>query len=220
MFDFVSPLVQDYILDFYKDRNKELKTIKNWALKNYIPIIDDDVTEMIISLLRIIKPNRILEIGTAVGYSSLIMALNTPMTTEIVTIEKDTNMCSMAEKNISEFQLENRIKILKGEALEILDTLDMNFDVVFMDAAKGQYSLFFEKIYPTLNKGSLILSDNIFYKGLVIEEQLSSHKNRTIMNRLKAYNQQLAELEDGHTVFLPIGDGFSVTVKENGNEKN
>ena len=146
----------------------ELKKIKEYALERHIPIIMDDTLEVIDKVLKENKPNKILEIGTAVGYSAMCFSKYLAENGIIDTIEREHERVEEAKENIKRVGVEDKINILEGDAVEILPTLNEKYDVVFIDAAKGKYPFFLEQAKRMLNKNGIIFADNILYKGYVM----------------------------------------------------
>ena len=150
--------------------NIYFKEMKQKALNEQIPIIMDDTLEKIDEILTIKKPNKILEIGTAVGYSAICFSKYLSKNGKIDTIERDENRAEQARNNIKNMKLENKIFIFEGDAVEILPTLNDKYDIVFIDAAKGKYPFFLKQALRLLNDDGIILADNILYKGYVLSD--------------------------------------------------
>ena len=189
---------------------KELKIVKKKALEDNIPIIMDDTLEKIKEILENEKPNRILEIGTAVGYSASQFARYTDKKCKIDTIEIDEERAKEAKENIKKIGFEDRINVIVGNAVDIIPTLNNKYDIVFIDAAKGKYPIFLEESLKLINKGGLILADNILYKGYVMSDY-NKHKQRTAVRHLREYIKEITENDNFETEILEIGDGLSIT---------
>jgi len=191
---------------------EQKEKIKQEALENHIPIIMDDTLEVITKTIqeRKIEINSILEIGTAVGYSAICFASLLKQNGTIDTIERDEERIKQAKENIKLMNLEKTIKIYEGDALEILPTLNQKYDMVFIDAAKGKYPIFFQEACRMLNKGGIIFADNVLYKGYV-RSDYNKHKQRTAVRNLREF---LAEVEHNpekyDTEVLEVGDGLAV----------
>ena len=189
---------------------EKLKVIKEKALEEHIPIIMDDTLEVIDTYLKEMKPKRILEIGTAVGYSAICFSKYLAEDGIIDTIERDEERIAEAKANIKEMELDNKINIYEGDAVEILLTLNNKYDAVFIDAAKGKYTFFLEQSLRMLDKNGIIFADNILYKGYVLSDY-NKHKQRTAVRNLREYIKQTTENEKLETEILEVGDGLAIT---------
>lgn len=189
---------------------EELKIVKEKALENHIPIIMDDTLEKIEEILKEEKPKRILEIGTAVGYSATMFAKYTDEDCIIDTIEIDEERAKEAKENIEKIGIANRINIIVGNAVDILPTISQEYDIVFIDAAKGKYPVFLENAIRLIKNDGLILADNILYKGYVMSDY-NKHKQRTAVRHLREYIQEITENEKLESEILEIGDGLAIT---------
>ena len=189
---------------------EKLKIIKEKALENHIPIIMDDTLEVIDTYLKKMKPKRILEIGTAVGYSAICFSKYLAEDGIIDTIERDEERIADAKRNLKEMDLNNKINIYEGDAVEILPNLNNKYDMVFIDAAKGKYTFFLEQSLRMLNKKGIIFADNILYKGYVLSDY-NKHKQRTAVRNLREYIKQTTENTDLKTQILEVGDGLAIT---------
>lgn len=189
---------------------EKLKVIKEKALEEHIPIIMDDTLEVIDTYLKEMKPKRILEIGTAVGYSAICFSKYLAEDGIIDTIERDEERIAEAKANIKEMELDNKINIYEGDAVEILLTLNNKYDAVFIDAAKGKYTFFLEQSLRMLDKKGIIFADNILYKGYVLSDY-NKHKQRTAVRNLREYIKQTTENEKLETEILEVGDGLAIT---------
>lgn len=189
-----------------------LDEIKNNALSNHIPIIMDDTLDTIAKILKEKKPKRILEIGTAVGYSAICFSEYLDDNGIIDTIERDSERVIEAKKNIKDMKLEDKINILQGDAVEILQTLNEKYDVVFIDAAKGKYPIFLKEAIRLLNEDGIIFADNILYKGYTLSDY-NKHKQRTAVRGLREYLKLLEENKNFETDILEVGDGLTISRK-------
>ena len=190
--------------------DEKLKIIKEKALEEHIPIIMDDTLEVIDTYLKEMKPKRILEIGTAVGYSAICFSRYLAEEGMIDTIERDEERIAEAKANIKEMELDSKINIYEGDAVEILPNLNNKYDMVFIDAAKGKYTFFLEQSLRMLNKKGIIFADNILYKGYVLSDY-NKHKQRTAVRNLREYIKQTTENTDLKTQILEVGDGLAIT---------
>ena len=189
---------------------EELKKVKEKALENHIPILMDDTLEKIEEILQEEKPKRILEIGTAVGYSASMFAKSTDEDCIIDTIEIDEERAKEAKENIKKIGVSERINIMVGNAVDILPTLTKTYDIVFIDAAKGKYPIFLENAIRLIKDGGTILADNILYKGYVMSDY-NAHKQRTAVRHLREYIKEITENDKCESEILEIGDGLAIT---------
>ena len=191
--------------------NKEkLEVLKKFARENHVPILQDDTMQVIKTILAIRKPNKILEIGTAVGYSALCFSEYLEDGGIIDTIERDEERIAEAKINIKNVGVEDKIKIYEGDAVEILPTLNEQYDVAFIDAAKGKYPFFLKEALRMLKPNGVILADNILYKGYVMSDY-NKHKQRTAVRNLREYIKEVTEDPNLETEILEVGDGLAVS---------
>ena len=188
----------------------ELKKIKEKALQEHIPIIMDDTLEVIDKILKEIKPQRILEIGTAVGYSAMCFSEYLQPGGKIDTIERDEERIAEAKINVEKVGASDKINIYEGDAVEILPTLNEKYDVVFIDAAKGKYPFFLKEALRMIKPSGVILADNILYKGYVMSDY-NKHKQRTAVRNLREYIKEVTENPNFETEILEVGDGLAIS---------
>lgn len=188
----------------------ELEIIKQKALEEHIPIIMDDTLEVIAKYLKEIKPKKILEIGTAVGYSAMCFSEYLAEGGIIDTIERDEERIKEAKINIKKVGVEDKINIYEGDAVEILPTLNDKYDVVFIDAAKGKYPFFLKESLRMIKENGVIFADNILYKGYVMSDY-NKHKQRTAVRNLREYIKEVSENPDLETEILEVGDGLAIS---------
>ena len=189
---------------------KELEKIKEKALKENIPIIMDDTLEVMEKYLITKKPQRILEIGTAVGYSAICFTEFLAEDGMIDTIERDIERVKEAKENIKRVGVEEKIHIYEGDAVEILPTLDEKYDVVFIDAAKGKYPFFLKESMRMLKSDGIIFADNILYKGYVMSDYNNSNQ-RTAVTNIREYIKEVSENPNLETEILEVGDGLAIS---------
>jgi predicted O-methyltransferase YrrM len=206
--------IEDYIRSLLPDNNTNLKIMEKYAEENHVPIVQPEVAQLLKVLLKLKNPKNILEVGTAIGYSALLMAEYTGNYCNITTIERRSDMIDLAKENISKTIYKDRIKILQGEAEEVLLILDEKYDFIFLDAAKGQYMDFFNKCIKFLEPGGIIVSDNVLYKGMVATDTLVIRRKKTIVKRLRQFLQYINEIEGYTSSIIPIGDGVAITYRE------
>lgn len=192
---------------------KALMEIRKKALEDHVPIIMDDTLEVIAKILENKKPNKILEIGTAVGYSAICFSEYLESNGKIDTIERDTQRVIEARENIKKAEVEEKINIYEGDAVEILPTLNDEYDIVFIDAAKGKYPFFLDEALRMLKNDGVIIADNVLYKGYVMSDY-NKHKQRTAVRNLREFLQKLNENENLEVKILEVGDGLAVARKK------
>ena len=203
-----------YINSLDQGNTAILDTIEREALDSYVPIIRKEMQSFLKLLLAMQKPKCILEVGTAVGFSAILMAEYNPYPCEIVTIENYDKRIPIARENFMRAGKEKQITLIEGDATEVLKTLEEPFDMIFMDAAKGQYINFMPDILRLLKKDGVLVSDNVLQDGDIIESHfVVTRRNRTIHKRMREYLYELTHREDLVTAVLPIGDGITVSTR-------
>ena len=193
---------------------KELDKIKEKALEEHIPIIMDDTLSVIEKYLKNKKPKRILEIGTAVGYSAMCFSDFLDEDGIIDTIERDEERVKEAKINIEKVGVKEKINIYEGDAVEILPTLNEKYDAVFIDAAKGKYPFFLKEALRMIKEDGVIFADNILYKGYVMSDY-NKHKQRTAVRNLREYIKEVTENPNLETEILEVGDGLAISKVKN-----
>ncbi len=178
-----------------------------------LPIAEPEVGDLIEIICTLKQPKRILEIGTCVGFSSLLMSQTVP-DAEIITIERNPVMIKDAKVNLEQFDKRKKITMLEGDAGKILKDLNGSFDLVFLDAAKGQYPTYLPEIKRLLVSGGVFISDNVLFNGYVAKGTPDRHRNKTIVVRLDEYLKMLEADTDFKTVLLPISDGVTLSIKK------
>lgn len=194
----------------FKMNIEELNKIKEKALEDHIPIIMDDTLEVIEDYLKEKNVKRILEIGTAVGYSAICFTKVLSEEGIIDTIERDEERVKQAKINIEKAEVEDKINIYEGDAVEILPTLNEKYDVVFIDAAKGKYPFFLKEALRMIKENGVIFADNILYKGYVMSDY-NKHKQRTAVRNLREYIKEVSENPNLDTEILEVGDGLAIS---------
>lgn len=191
-----------------------LEELEQEALDNRIPIIRKDMQTFLKMFLAMRKPKRILEVGTAVGFSALLMCEYGEPDVQITTIENYEKRIPVARDNFVRAGREKQIKLLQGDAQDILKELEGPFDFIFMDAAKGQYIFFFPELLRLLEDGGVLITDNVLQDGDIIESHFAvERRNRTIYKRMREYLYTLTHHEQLVTSVLPVGDGITISVK-------
>lgn len=207
--------MEQYIKSLVPDRKELLSDLEAYALQNNVPIIQKEVANFLELMVQIKKPIKILELGTAIGYSAILMCLASNGTSDIVTIERDEMMVNTALINITNANLNNKIKVITGDCLEFLKYSNDSFDLIFMDAGKGHYNHFLPHCLRLLQKDGIIIADNVLYKGMVASKDLVIRRKITIVKRMKAYLDMVCKDENLITSVIPMGDGIAVTKRRN-----
>lgn len=203
-----------FINSLETENSELLETIEKEALDTFVPIIRKEMQSFMKVLLEMKKPMRILEVGTAVGFSALLMSEYAPEGCHITTIEKYEKRIPIALNNFKRAGKEDQITLLEGDALEILKGLEGTYDFIFMDAAKAQYIYYMPEIIRLLEKGGVFVSDNVLQDGDVIESRFAvERRNRTIHSRMREYLYQLKHEEKLLTSIIPLGDGVALSIK-------
>lgn len=203
-----------YINSLNSNDSGIIADIEREARDNYVPIIKKETKELLKVLLCMRQPMKILEVGTAVGFSAIFMNQYQPIGGTITTIEKYEPRIPIARENFKRAGLENSITLLEGDAMDILKTLEPSYDMIFMDAAKGQYIHFFPEILRLLSLGGILVSDNVLQDGDVVKSRYSvTRRNRTIHSRMREYLYTLKHMEELETVILPVGDGVTISTR-------
>jgi predicted O-methyltransferase YrrM len=210
----VSERLVTFINSFDTGNTEILDTIEQEALETYVPIIRKEMQNFLKLLLAMQRPMRILEVGTAVGFSAILMAEYGPKECQIVTIENYEKRIPIAKNNFVRARKETQITLMEGDAAEVLPTIEEPFDLIFMDAAKGQYIHFMPEVMRLLKKGGVLVSDNVLQEGDIIESHyIVERRNRTIYKRMREYLYELTHREDLVTAILPVGDGITVSTR-------
>ena len=207
-----------FINSMETENSQILEKIEREALDTYVPIIRKEMQSFLKVLLAIKKPMRILEVGTAIGFSALLMSENAPKDCKITTIEKYEKRIPIANANFARVGRENQITLVEGDALEILQGLTETYDFIFMDAAKAQYIAYMPEVLRVLENGGVLVSDNVLQDGDIMESRFAvERRNRTIHSRMREYLYKLKHEPTLTTSIIPLGDGVAISVK-NGEE--
>ena len=196
-----------------------MQELEQWALQKEVPIIRRSMQSLLLFMLRLRQPKHVLEIGTAVGFSALLMRSELLPDATLDTIEKVPARICDAKENFAKSPQGDKIRLLEGDAADVLKTLNEPFDLIFMDAAKGQYIHFMPDILRLLKTGGTLVSDNVLQDGDIIESHYAvTRRNRTIYKRMREYLYELTHREDLVTAVLPVGDGITVSTKVEEND--
>ena len=211
----VNERIVDYINYLDKGNSPVCNAIEKEALADGVPIIRKEMGNLLKVLLLLKQPQKILEVGTAVGYSSILMSENMPENCRITTIENYEKRIPVAKNNFKRAGKEEVITLLEGDAMDILKELDGTYDFIFMDAAKGQYINFLPELLRLMPAGGLLISDNVLQEGDIVESRYGvTRRNRTIHTRMREYIYTLTHAEQLETSIVPIGDGITLSVKK------
>lgn len=206
--------VSAFINSFDTGNTPFLNELEQFALKTNVPVIRPQMQSFLKLLLAMKQPKKILEVGTAIGFSALLMSEYGPEDCRITTIEKYEKRIPLAKENFKKAGKEKAITLLEGDAAEILKELNESYDFIFMDAAKGQYIHFLSDILKLMPKGGLLISDNVLQEGEILESRFAvTRRDRTIHSRMREYLYELKHNEQLLTDILPIGDGVTVSIK-------
>lgn len=210
----VNDRIVSYIHSLESPNSPICEEIERYARQTHVPIIRKEMESFLKVMLLVKKPKRILELGTAIGYSAILMSEYMPKEATITTIENYEKRIPIARENIKKAQKEDKIQLLEGDASQIMDTLTQTYDFVFMDAAKGQYKKFLPQVMRLLENGGLLISDNVLQEGELTESRYAvTRRNRTIHSHMREYLYEVTHRPDLETTILPLGDGVALSYK-------
>lgn len=211
----VNERIVDYINSLDCGNSQICDIIEEEARRDDVPIIRKEMKNFLKVMLALKQPVNILEVGTAVGYSSILMSENIPEESRITTIENYEVRIPIARENFRRAGKEDVITLIEGDAAEVLKRLEGTYDFIFMDAAKGQYIHFLPDIIRLMSKGGLLISDNVLQDGDIVESRYGvTRRNRTIHTRMRDYMYELTHCDSFITSIVPIGDGITLSVKK------
>lgn len=210
--------MEQYIRDLLPEKTGILGQLEAYAKENAVPIVQKEVAAFLEMMIKVKKPQRILELGTAIGYSAILMQMAAGGGSHITTIERSPEMINIAKENFKRFGFEDKIHVVEGDCLEVLETLQGEFDMIFMDAGKGHYNHFLPHCLRVLNKEGVIVADNVLFRGMVASKELVQRRKITIVKRMRKYLDLVSNQEDLLTSVIPMGDGIAVTVRRNEHE--
>ncbi len=213
-------IVNDYIKDFIIENmnlelSNELKDIEKYAIDNYVPIIDKEVQNFIKMFLDITKPKKILEFGTAIGFSAIFMYEQLKGNVHITTMERDEERIKIAKNNFKLYGCEENINLIEGDCFENIDKISDTFDLIFVDSSKSHYKNLFDKSIHKLNENGIIIFDNILYKGMIASDDLVQKRKKTIVKNMRFFIQDIVNKKEFFTLLLPIGDGVMILRRKN-----
>lgn len=202
--------MEEYLRSLLSENNKVLNELERYAKENNVPIVQKETARFLELMVSIQKPKKILELGTAIGYSAILMSEAMNNNVSITSIERDASMIEEANANFSKYGYRN-IHILEGDALEILESLDDKYDLIFMDAGKGHYNHFLPNCLRLLSQEGIIIADNVLFRGMVATNDLLKRRKITIVKRMRKYLEEVNKDTDLITSVIPMGDGIAVT---------
>ncbi|KRQ86863.1 putative O-methyltransferase [Caloramator mitchellensis] len=211
MSNIVHDYIEEYIRELIPGNTGLIKELEEYAAANDVPIVHKEVVKLMSILIKSHDINNILEVGAAIGYSSIVMA--NAGASRIITIERDDEMYNKAIENIRNANLTDKINVIKGDALEELKKLEGKYDMIFLDAAKGHYIHFLPECLRLLKQGGLLISDNVLFRGMIATNDLVKRRKITIVKRLRKYLTTISNMPELETVVLPIGDGLAISLK-------
>ena len=209
--------MESYLRGLIRDSDGHLKDMEEYSKENHVPIIQKEIGNYLRTMLGITKPKKILELGTAIGYSAILMcdALNKDV--NITTIERSDEMVKLANSNIEKYGYEDNIKVIHNECEEALRELSQNeegmYDLIFMDAGKGHYNHFLPYCLKLMKKDGIIIADNVLFKGMVASDELVKRRKITIVKRMRTYLEMVSNDDDLQTTVIPMGDGIALTIR-------
>ncbi len=205
--------VEDYIREILREEEGIIKKLMQEAEERHIPVIEPEVAALLKNIIKMSGTKTILEVGTAIGYSAILFATAAGEGAKVVTIERNPDYTEEALQNIREAGMEDTIKVLHGDALEVLPCLEEPFDMIFLDGAKGHYGEMLERSIQLLNPGGLLISDNILFRGMVASDDLIRRRKKTIVIRMREYLKAITSHPQLETSILPVGDGLAISLK-------
>lgn len=203
--------MEEYIRGLIPETEGKLRDLEKFAEENRVPIAQKETIKFLEFMVSMKKPLRILELGTAIGYSAIIMYEAAGTNPHITTVERNEEMIKYAKKNIESFQLDEKIIIEEGDCLEVLEKLKEPYDLIFMDAGKGHYNHFLPHCLRLLNQDGIIIADNVLFRGMVASDELVKRRKITIVKRMRKYLELVSQDKELVTSVIPIGDGIAVT---------
>ena len=203
--------MEDYIRGLIPESEGRIKELEDFAKENGVPIAQKETIKFLEFMVSMKKPLRILELGTAIGYSAILMYEAAGTNPHITTIERNEEMIKQATLNIKAFNLDDKIKIESGDCLEVLEKLEEPYDLIFMDAGKGHYNHFLPHCLRLLKEDGIIIADNVLFRGMVASDDLVKRRKITIVKRMRKYLDMVSEDKSLVTSVIPMGDGIAIT---------
>lgn len=211
----VNERIVSYIHSLERSNGEVCDEIEEFAHQTNVPIIRKEMESFLRVLIEIKKPKRILELGTAIGYSAILMANTMSEDCRITTIENYDKRIPIARDNFKRAGVEEKVELLEGDALEILQKINEPYDFVFMDAAKARYLVYLKEIMRLLPVGGILIADNVLQDGELVESRYAvERRNRTIHSRMREYLYEVKNMKELETTIIPIGDGITLSVRK------
>lgn len=207
--------IEEYIRNLIPEKDEFLKKLREYANINHVPIIEEESEEFLKFLISIKKPKKILELGCAIGYSSIVFARN-DFVESVKTVEIREDMQNIALENIKRASLNGKIEVYLDDAYNFLCNSKDYFDMIFIDAAKGQYEKYFDEALRLLNRDGIIICDNVLFKGMIANDELVNRRKITIVKRLRKFLKNIKEDKNFISSVVPIGDGILLIRRKDG----
>lgn len=207
--------VENYIRSLIGEHTGILRDMECYAAENAVPIVQKEIARFIEFMITIKNPGNILELGTAIGYSSILMKLSSVGDCHITTIERSPDMAKIARENIQKAGFYDSINVIEGECMNELLKLKGRYDLIFIDAGKGHYSHFLPECLRLLDKNGIIIADNVLFRGMIASDKLVLRRKITIVKRMRKYLEMISDGKKFVTSVIPMGDGISITVRRN-----
>lgn len=208
--------VNTYLRSLVDEEDDYFLKLEAYAEENHVPIIHSEVKNLLAFIVESIKAKSVLELGTAIGYSASVFAKAMKQEGKVVSVERRDDYYKMACTNVKELNYNTEFDFRFGEAIDVLEKVDETFDIIFIDAAKGHYRVFFDLCFDKLNPGGVIISDNILYKGMVASDELVLRRQKTIVKRMRDYLKFISNHPQLTTTILPMSDGIALSYKKGG----
>jgi len=206
--------VNAYLRSLVVENDPYFLELEAYADQHHVPIIHPEVKNLLAFIVQTTKASSILELGTAIGYSASVFSKAMAGKGKVVSIERREDYHMMAVANVKKLHVDTDFDFKLGEAVEVLEGLDDKFDIIFLDAAKGHYQVFFDLCYHMLNPGGVIISDNILYKGMIASDDLVLRRKKTIVKRMRKYLDFISNHPELTTTILPMSDGIALSYKK------
>lgn len=216
MSNIVNEHVEAYIRDLVHEENEYFIELEKYAEEHHVPIIHKEVKNLLAFVVQSTNAKSILEIGTAIGYSASVFARAMNGSGMVTSIERREDYHELAKANVKRLNYETEFDFKLGDAMEVLDEIDGQYDIIFVDAAKGHYQVFLDKCLNKLNDGGVIVSDNVLYQGMIASDEYVIRRKKTIVKRMRNYLEHISNHPELTTTLLPMSDGIALSYKHGG----